>query len=114
METIRSHFSSAKLPRIVTKVMDDLGQTDMSGVGKKIAIRRDLYQAARTDNADDRRALAFLIAVTIVHELGHWKFQMYRCAGSTKAAYPQKPFKKESGEYLEIQVFGGIRFTSRY
>jgi hypothetical protein len=109
VEEIRNHFASP--PSIKTKVMEEIGLTEMDAEGKQILIQRALYQAANVAKKADHKAYAFLIAVAVVHELGHWKLQKYRCNGSVHANSPQKPFTKESGEYLEKIAFGGVDLT---
>jgi len=74
---------------------------------QKISLNADLYRHGKDAiNSGYIVAYAFMIGVTILHELAHFKMRVHDESGKKRTS--PKKFMKESGFFIEWNLFGGI------
>jgi hypothetical protein len=90
----------ASLPQIDHQVSDSEGFSYGYTKDKKISINSSLYTSAKgAINSGYIVAYAFIIGVTILHELAHFKMRVHDETG--------KKFMKAAGRFIETNLFGG-------
>jgi len=110
-QDVQSHLRTSP-PIIMLSVLraHQLGETRMDEDGQFIHINEQLVINAKMEKRH-WAAYGFVIGASILHELGHWKFQKYACLKHVAAKTPPtSPLKGEAGDAVEHFLFGGSVF----
>jgi hypothetical protein len=100
-----------QVPELNTKRLpaNEYGATENVKSPSTLYLNRDMIEASMIERFAIRKyRFAFLIFVTTLHELGHWKLRLKKKRLSPKKHFPSaKGTSAESGEWIEVQLFGG-------
>lgn len=79
-------------------------------LNQQITLNTHLYERGKTaSNSESMVRYAFLMGVTIIHQMAHFKMRVHQEDPKTVqiTTSPEK-FMRESREYVEINLFGGV------
>jgi hypothetical protein len=105
-EQVLQHIT-ASLPQIDHQVINSRKISCGYTLDQKISLNTYLYrQGKEAINSGYLIAYAFIIGVTILHECGHFKLRLHDEPGKKRTS--PKKFMKESGDFVETDIFGGV------
>lgn len=88
---------------------DEYGYTENIAQPSEIFLNDNMVANAKiVPQAIRKFRLAFLIFVTILHEMSHAKLRQQRKRNSPETWFPAIGSKPEAGQFAEIKLFGGV------
>jgi hypothetical protein len=88
---------------------NEYGYVEIEETNECIHVNKQLSVIGKTSRTHVVKfRTAFLMFATIVHELSHQKLRRHWLRESPKSKFPNLSGNAESGEWLEIQLFGGV------
>jgi len=110
MQTARNHLQDVPTIQIQVIDDDDYAMTENEAKPQSIILNQSLVDAAESCTVNIRHfRYAFLLWITILHEMAHRKIRTPRKRQSPKKVFPNlKCTKGESGQYFEKNLLGGV------
>jgi len=101
------------LPGLEFGAVNGYGETDNIQSPTSIRLNDNMFELSkRCTSSFHKFRYAFLIWVTIMHELSHWKIRRATHRASPKKFFPGSTNKGgESGQFLEINLLGGVVYS---